>query len=83
MTATIEKRKPAAIVMCPIPPLPGERRKSPSLVLATRMPRSKWWDIRCMGGAKKCAAGECRHLEAMRQTYRYMVPKPREEAAAA
>lgn len=59
------KRKPSWHTMVIMPPLPGERRKSSMLLLCFRNWRSKWIRVLCMGGAKKCRAGECQHAEAL------------------
>lgn len=73
----------ASFTMLLVPPLPGERRKGNSLVMASRKYRSKWWTAVCMGGAKKCIAGECRHVEAICHTYKNFHAESRDRAERA
>lgn len=56
-------------VLVVVPPLPGERRKSSSLVMLLRAWRSKWWRVRCMGEAKRCQAGTCVHVQRVCAAY--------------
>lgn len=71
-------RRPRAALLV-VPPLPGERRKSSSLIVATRPWRSKWWRVACMGAARKCKAGECIHVEHVCHGHRYARPVARED----
>jgi hypothetical protein len=57
-------------------PLPGERRKRSSLVLVERPWRSKWSTAVCMGAARGCRAGACRHAAAVAE----LVPRCRPAA---
>jgi hypothetical protein len=56
------ERRAAACRIIILEPLPGERRKTNLPMLCFRNWRSKWWRVQCVGEAKACEAGECRHV---------------------
>jgi hypothetical protein len=64
------------ITLMVIPPLPGERRKSSSLVLLLRGWRSKWWRVACMGPAKRCMGNDCIHVQHVCHRYARCVRDP-------
>lgn len=53
------------VALIVVAPLPGERRKSSSLVVVTRRWRSKWLRAMCMGEAAKCREGRCDHAQGL------------------
>jgi hypothetical protein len=69
-------RKPKTMLAV-LAPEPG--RKSSRLALLVHR-GGGWWDARCMGEARACAAGECRHIANLRVKNRSVHPVAREEA---
>jgi hypothetical protein len=65
--------------MLVLKPLPGERRKSSELLLVWRPWRSKWARVECMGSARACVVGECRHVRYVCERYRRCRPQARKE----
>jgi hypothetical protein len=74
-------KRPPKIAMLVVPPEPG--RKSSHLVLIEHK-GGGWYEARCMGRAKRCAAGECVHLQGIRWSgsNRPIKPRPREVTVA-
>ena len=50
-------------ILVMLPPDPG--RKQPHLAVASHY-GGGWWQIACMGQAKKCREGNCKHTADMR-----------------
>lgn len=73
--------RPPKFALVPVRPLPGERRKSSSLVIVERPWRSKWATATCMGAARACRTGTCRHAAAIAEGVPRCRPAPREVAA--
>lgn len=81
MTNPAQSRR-AKFAMVIVKPEPSERRKSSSLVLVERPWRSKWSKALCIGQARACREGTCKHAAAVAESAVRCRPAARELGAA-